>query len=286
MNVTHIFLNNGQWNWDVISTISSIILSISSVILVAALVWINWRYLKKVNEQTELMINDRKRKRILEEVQDFLTPTIHSLEDEIKAIQGNEIHWEIYPKDKAYIIGLSKLLPDIIDYGSAIFDITTKYPNLKTQLLSHDKLYNRLNELCGKIRSEIVVSEFKERLRVLIDKFNEKSEITKQLNEDRRDKSEDVYAAWIISEGIFDRSPNQNTPYFDFWDRYKDELLRFINTSRIQSHKREIEDILDQLKELNENPLKEIKGVIGKYREEYDLAKDEIDPTLKELLDW
>ena len=272
MNVTLIFLNNGQLNWDAISTISSIL-------LVAALVWINWRYLKKVNEQTELMIKDRKRKRILEEVQDFLTPTIYSLEKEIKAIQGNEIHWEIYTKDKAYIIGLSKLLPDIID-------ITTKYPNLKTQLLSHDKLYDRLNELCGEIRSEIVGSEFKESLKVLIDKFNEKSEITKQLNGDRRDKSENVYAAWIVSEGIFDRSPNQNTPYFDFWDRYKDELLRFINTSRIQSHKREIEDILDQLKELNEKLLEEIKGVIGKYQEEYDLVKDEIDPTLKELLDW
>ncbi len=125
INVTHIFLSNGQWNWGAISTISSII-------LVAALVWINWRYLKKVNEQTELMIKDRKRKRILEEVQDFLTPTIHSLENEIKAIHGNEIHWEIYSKDKAYIIGLPKLLPDKIDYGSAIFDITTKYPNLKT----------------------------------------------------------------------------------------------------------------------------------------------------------
>ena len=32
--------------------------------------------------------------------------------------------------------------------------------------------------------------------------------------------------------------------------------------------------------------LKEIRGVIGKYREEYDLTKDDIDPTLKELLDW
>lgn len=279
MNVTHIFLSNGQWNWDAIGTISS-------VILVAALVWINWRYLKKVNEQTELMIKDRKRKRILEEVQDFLTPTMHSLEDKIKAIQGNKIHWEIYTKDRAYIIGLPKLLPDKIDYGSAIVNITTKYSKLNTRLLSHDKLYNRLDELCDEIRSEIVGSEFKKRLRVLINGFNEKSDITKQLTGDIRDKSENVYAAWIISEGIFDRSPDQNTPYFDFWDRYKDELLRFINTPRIQNHKRKIEDVLDQLKELNEKLLKEIKGIIGRYREEYDFTKYEIDPKLKELEEW
>ncbi len=81
-------------------------------------------------------------------------------------------------------------------------------------------------------------------------------------------------------------TPNQHTPYFDFWDRYKDKLLRFINTPQIQNHKRKIEDVLDQLKELNEKLSKEIKGVIGKYREEYDLTQDEIDPKLKELLDW
>jgi len=185
-----------------------------------------------------------------------------------------------------YLSGLPNLLPDEIDYGSAIFDITTKNSDLKTQLLSHDKLYNRLDELCDEIRSEIVGSEFKERLRVLIDGFNEKRDITKQLTEDRRDKSENVYAGWIISKGIFDRSPDQNTPYFDFWDRYKDELLRFINTPRIQNHKREIEYILYQLKELNEKILKEIKGIIGKYREEYDFTKYEIDPKLKELEEW
>ena len=275
MNVTHIFLNNGQWNWDAISTISSII-------LVAALVWINWRYLKKVSEQTEQMIKDRKRNRILEAVQDFLTPTMHSLEDEIKAIQGNEIHWEIYTKDKAYIMGLSKRLPDKIDYTIT----TTKYPNLKTQLLSHDRLYDRLNELYGKIRNEIGGSEFKKRLRVLIEEFNEKKDSSNQLTGDRRDKSEEFYTMCIINKGIPSRTPDQRAPYLDFWDQHKDELLKFGNTPRIQNHKREIEGILDQLKELNEKLSKEIKGVIGKYREEYDLTQDEIDPKLKERLDW
>ena len=52
MNVTHIFLNNGQWNWDAISTISSII-------LVAALVFITGWYAKQVRKQTEFMKIDR-----------------------------------------------------------------------------------------------------------------------------------------------------------------------------------------------------------------------------------
>ena len=138
MNVTHIFLSNGQWNWDAISTIFN-------TLLVGALVIVTLWYAKQVKKQTKLMEKEKERNRILEAVQDFLTPTMHSLEDEIKAIQGNEIHWEIYTKYKPYLGGLPNLLPDEIDYGSAIFDITTKYQKLKTKLLSHDKLYNRLN---------------------------------------------------------------------------------------------------------------------------------------------
>jgi hypothetical protein len=55
MNVTHIFLNNGQLNWDAIGTIISVI----SVILAAALVWIKWGSRKKVKNQTEQMKIDR-----------------------------------------------------------------------------------------------------------------------------------------------------------------------------------------------------------------------------------
>ena len=55
MNVTHIFLSNGQWNWDAIGTIISVI----SVILAATLVWIKWGSRKKVKNQTEQMKIDR-----------------------------------------------------------------------------------------------------------------------------------------------------------------------------------------------------------------------------------
>jgi hypothetical protein len=52
MNVTHIFLNNGQLNWGAFSTISNII-------LVGVLVYITWRYAKQVKKQTEFMKIDR-----------------------------------------------------------------------------------------------------------------------------------------------------------------------------------------------------------------------------------
>ena len=75
MNATEILFNNGQLNWDAISTISN-------SILVAALVIITGWYAWQVRKQTILMEKDRMRNKILEEIQDVLTPTINNLEKE------------------------------------------------------------------------------------------------------------------------------------------------------------------------------------------------------------
>lgn len=276
VTVTDIFFSNGQINWDAISTISNII-------LVAALVAITYWYAKKVSEQTEVMMKDRERKRILEEVQDFLTPTVHRLKDETNAIRENKVYWNAY-NDKSYIIGLSKLLPDETDYGSTIFDIITKYPNLKDQLFSHDRLYDRLNELYSKIRDEIIMgSDFKDRLRVMIEKFNEERGPSNQLTGEREEKAEVFYTMCIINERIPGRTSDQSAPYLDFWDQYKDKLLRFKDTTPIQNLEKEVENTLDQVKKLNEKLLSEIKSIIGKYREEYHLTKKEIDPERERL---
>jgi hypothetical protein len=275
MNATDILFNTGQLNWDAISTISNII-------LVTALVLITGWYAQQVRRQTILMEKERERKVILERVQDFFTPTIHSLEQEIRAIQENKIYYEIYPNDISYIIGLSKLLPDKIDYGSTLFDIL-KYPNLKTQLVSHDRLYGKLNELYDRIRNEILGHEFKKRLRVLIEQFDEKRDISNQLTGDMRDKLEEICAMDIINKGILDRT---SAPYLDFWDQYKDELLRFRDSFQIKTLEGEIKDLLNQLKELDRVLLDKIKEKREKYREEYHFTKYEIDPQLKELEEW
>ncbi len=77
MNSTDILFNNGQLNWDAISTISNII-------LVTALVLVTLWYAWQVRKQTKSMEKGMRKNRILEEIQDVLTPTIYSLEKEIE----------------------------------------------------------------------------------------------------------------------------------------------------------------------------------------------------------
>jgi len=93
----------GLFSWDALSTISN-------SILVLALVLITYWYAKKVSEQTDLMVKDREKNKILEEVQDVLTPTIHLLETEIEAIKSAKISWHHNTSGGYdFNIGLSKL---------------------------------------------------------------------------------------------------------------------------------------------------------------------------------
>jgi len=92
MNVTHIFLSNGQWNWDAIGTISGIILA-------AALLWIKWRSLKKVKNQPEQMKIDR----LVKEMDKLVAPLYSKIGDKIIFQKGASGYIDsIRPRDQGY----------------------------------------------------------------------------------------------------------------------------------------------------------------------------------------
>jgi hypothetical protein len=269
MNTTDILFNNGQLNWDAISTISNII-------LVAALVFITWLYARQVRKQTILMEKDRMRNNILEEIQDVLTPTIYSLEKEIEAIEKNEIFWY-----KSVEEGLFEGLSKIYGNSGAFKDVFGKFPDLEEMFLSHDNLYGKLNGLYTEIEREIRTPELKEHLKNLVNKFNQLREEAYKLRWDS--DIEMIFGNHVINKRNPKRSPNTIEPRIDFWEEYRDKLLEFRNTRRVEEADKEIEKRLNQLKELDGNLLDKIKEKREKYREEYHFTKYEIDPKLKEL---
>lgn len=246
MNTTNILFNNGQLNWDAISTISNII-------LVAALVFITWWYARQVRRQTILMEKDRMRNNILEEIRDVLTHTIYSLEKEIEAIEKNEIFW-YKSVEEGILEGLSKI------YGNsgAFKDVFEKIPDLEEMFLSHDNLYSKLNELYTEIEREIRTLELKERLKNLVNTFNLSREEPYKLrwNSDR----ERIFGNYIINKKDPKRSQNTIEPGIDFWEENRDELLEFRNTRRVEELDKEIENRLTQLKELDSNLLDNVES--------------------------
>ena len=272
MNTTDILFNTGQWNWDAISTISN-------SILVAALVFITWRYARQVRKQTILMEKDRMKNKILEEIQDVLTPTIYSLEKEIEAIKKNEIFWY-----KSREEGIFDELFKIYGNSGAFKDVFGKFPDLEEMFLSHDNLYGKLNELYTEIEREIRTPELKERLKNLVNTFNQSREEAYKLRwvSDIERKFENH----IINKKDPKRSPNTIEPHIDFWEEYRDKLLEFRNTPRVKELDKEIGNRLTQLKELDSDLLEKIKEKREKYREEYHFTKYEIDPQLEKLEEW
>ncbi|MCW3135265.1 MAG: hypothetical protein N2V78_13180 [Methanophagales archaeon] len=272
MNATDIFFNNGQLNWDAISTISN-------SILVAALVYITWRYARQVKEQTILMKKDMMRNKILEEIQDVLTPTIYRLEKEIEAIEKNEIFW--YKSGEG---GRFDELSKIYGNSGAFKDVFRKFPDLEEMFRSHDNLFCELNDRYTEIEREIRTPELKERLKNLVNMFNQSREEAYKLqwNPDL----ERIFGNYVINKWNPKRSLNTIEPRIDFWEEYKDELLDFRTTPRVEELDKEIENRLNQLKELDSDLLEKIEEKRKKIQEEYHFTKYEIDPQSKKLEEW
>ncbi|MEA1945175.1 MAG: hypothetical protein U9N07_07580 [Euryarchaeota archaeon] len=158
MNISTIFFNNGQLNWDAIGTISNILLVLSLVV-------ITWWYANKVNEQTNLMIKDRERGQILEEIQDVLTSTMHHLEREISAIEKGEKR-------------IFKVFYGKVEHTYACKDIFRKHPDLEGKLRSHDNLCDKLNEN-GLIQLKKLNEEILENIKEIIEKYRKEYNFTK-----------------------------------------------------------------------------------------------------------
>jgi len=272
MNLSDIFLNNGQLNWDAIG-------AISNIVLVTALVLITYWYAKKVSEQTDLMVKDRERNKILEEVQYVLTPTIHHLEKEIEYIQNNNILWskrrgvgEFRP-----MYGGNEPIHRLFNTSSAVLkDVIHKYPELKSKFSSHDNFRDKLSELYAKIEKEVRTPEFEEQLRELLKRFNESKEGAKL---DNSDSVERKIGYFIISKFNPERSTDSSEFLHDFWNEYRNDLLKFRDTTRIKEYDKEIEGTLSQLKELDEALLEKLETIREKYRVKYNLTKYEINPN-------
>jgi len=251
-----------------------------NIILVGALVIITAYYAREVGKQTRLAEKDRWRNRILEEIQDVLTPTNYALEEEIKSITEKTIFW--YKVGEGSIIeGLNKI------YGNtyAFKDVFRKYPDLEKKFFSHDGLIGELNGLYTNIESEVRTDKLKNFVIISVDKFNQSKAQSNKLKWDYPE-AERIIGNYIINKWNPKRSADTIQPNIDFWEENKDELLAFRTTSLINELDKKVDALLDQLKGFDGTILGEVKEKIERYREEYPFIKYDIDPKLKDFEEW
>ena len=283
MNSTEIFYNSGQLNWDAINTISNIV-------LIAALVLITAWYVHEIRKQTRLMIKDRERTKVLEEVQDVLTPAINHIKSEIDAIQNKKISWHRYTSGGCgFGSGLGRLYYST-QYGSvrslfdgtssgALKDILNKFSDLDSMFSSHDFLIDELNQFYEEIEKEIKTPELKERLEEMIKEFNKEKSATYRLTGEPIANAFGFYGEYLINlEYTIKRIPDSIQPPIDFWEEHQDELLKFRDKPHIIEIHKQICKKLIQLKELDDEIFKKLVKIREEYRKEYNFINAEIEP--------
>lgn len=284
MNITEFFYNNGQLNLELINIVSNIV-------LVSALVIITGWYASEVKKQTKLMINDKERGKILEEVQTILTPTINNVLSEINAIDNKDLFWIRYTSGPCgFDFGLERIFFNS-KYGSvkslfteninwALRDILIKFPSLSNKLVSHDSLIDELNELFEIIETEIETPELRQRLKEMVKEFNIEKSSPYALYGEPFDKPFQYFSSYIINSNYLniEKNPNSIQPYHDFWNENKYELLKFRETSQIKDVDAQILYKLSELKTIDEKICKEMDGIREAYRKKYHFTDVEMNP--------
>lgn len=275
--------NTDQLNWDAINTISNII-------LVLALVLITVWYAHEVRKQTRIMIKDRERAKILEEVQAILTPIINHIKIEIDAIENKKIFWHRYTSETCgFDSGLKRLFYNE-QYGSVkslfgkrdseiIEDILIKFSKLYNNFSYHDFLIDEINQCFEEIEKEIKTKELKEWLEELTEEFNKGKSAAYRLKGDSKEYPFKIFSEYVINiEYIVQRSSEPIEPIIDFWEKNKEELLAFRKTPEINELSINMNVKIKNVKKIDDELLKKLYKMREKYREDYNFTSDEIEP--------
>jgi phage host-nuclease inhibitor protein Gam len=158
---------------------------------------------------------------------------------------------------------------------------------LENKFHSHDALYDKLNAFYAKIECEVKTPELTERLKVLVNNFNESRKEAYRLRGEDFDKNELIFVNYIINFRYpIKQRPGSIELTIVFWEESRDELLKFRDTPQIKELDKEIEGVLSQLRKLDEALLEEIKEIRDEYRVKYNFTKYEINPKLREVEEW
>jgi hypothetical protein len=232
----------------------------------------------------------RMKTRIVNEIQEVLTPTKRSLEKEIDAIHKKDIFWHQQGEKERFGISwyqqgekerfenLFKIYSD----SKAFNDTFKQSHDLEKMVQSHDTLYDELDRLYSEIEREISTHEFRTCIKTLLDKFNQSRVTPYRLTWDYFE-AETIFESYIINKRTLKRSLNTIEPPIDFWAKYKDELMAFRDTYRVMVLDKEIENKISQLEASDKQILQTIAEKVEKYRVKYQLTEDDINSELQEL---
>lgn len=211
--------------------------------------------------QIEVMMKNMERPKIIELTKTLLNPFIIQLHSEIQDFEGLRIG---FPR------GLS-----IWGKEDCINDLGRRHPDIREMIMNHEKNRELLRSRIDDLKKMIDDSEFKEKCRELITRYNETAPPEMLLQDP------DSYAKEFIKcviQGRTDLSGTYAKPMINFWRIHGSDLLMKRERDDIQSTTREVENLCSRyLREAQElrNRLVQLRE---EWVERFDLLREEIEP--------
>ena len=260
-----IYLNNGELNWDAISTISNFIL-VSLLVVVA---------IYEANERTKSMKKTQERIIVLDMIKNFLYPCLNEMESNIQKINNNEYYWN-QSTVKSQISFIQKIRDSTYGENYAKTDVFKKHHELETLCSEYDKLHDEIIEVHNKIKITIEDTADKDCLIKILDKFIQ--ETGTNLEEA---KSDPVY--YFIQELVnlknFQENENDNL----YSNKTKIEFIKFdrkiidcINTNEYKKLDKEKDEIIDLFADKINEIVEKCEEMIDYYRRSYHISEDEM----------
>ena len=250
--------------------------------LVLALVLITGFYAWQVRKQTKSVEKDRKRNKILDEVQKVLNPFITKMVEEIDTIDKRKS--SSYSKQTGFGQKFNDFFDLQADYSYAFRDIINNFSSLKRlslkyKLRSNDKLSNKLNSLYTKIEKELT-SEFESEpkfdIKDMVNKFNQ-SHRPFETGEYKLQELEALCKDYIISKWDLNNVPLIGSELEnEFLKENKDELLKYRDLPRIKELLKEIEKTLNIFKKSDGKILEIFEKIKNQYQKEYYFTDDDM----------
>jgi hypothetical protein len=245
--------------------IQTIMMVSTVVIAVATLIYASLTYFLLREQRRE------KEKPRIQEIGDvIILPLIKMLEEQKSSFIKGDFKWTqngFYYKSHqlAEFDGVEKLIYE---------DFTKAFTNIVNEIEKYNQELNKQKE---------VLDNFADKLRSLPD-FN--GTVYRLFEEyERKAKKSDSFfkpdsrnLEYILEDVVNNRQKlSSGNAYYEFWNLYGAELLKFRGREEVKNHKEEVKSECKNLIGLADDILKNLKAVLNNYREKYGISYKEVE---------
>ena len=258
------YLNNGELNWDAISTISNICL-VSLLVIVT--IW----YSSEVKKQTNLMKKENERIIVLEWIKNFLYPCLNNMKNYIQYINDNQYYWN-QSNGKSQISYIWKITDPKDEISFAKADVFKKHPDLEVLCSEYDKLHDGIIQVYDEIIRTIENTAKIDCLKELLQNFIQETNIN--LDEATIDPV-NYFLQQFVNYKYYKKYGSNDDIKTRFLN-FDDKIIDCIKTTEYDELDKVKDEKIDQFKEQINEIEEKIKEIIGSYRQEYHISENEM----------